>query len=318
MIDRPPAERSLLALLGSALRRTARIATERPRAALWTLLALTSALFAVAVAATTAASLDQWAQARPGAAASMVIYLGEGIDDTRAQTLVGELRALRGVERAELVPAAESARRLVGALGADAALLEGVDVAALPASVEVSLAPGVRDVVALSPTVRALRAADGVADIVVEDAQDDRIAGALGTLRAVAWAGAALFAGLALMIVLAAIRVRLDPGRAHGRWSLGGDELVVAQLLGAGPSFLVFPTALAGALSGVLAALLAVAALAAGLHAYGDAIAHALAPALGAVELLAPSPAQIALFVALGAGLGTVGGALAGASRVAR
>lgn len=309
MIDRPPSGRSLVALLASALRRTARIATERPRAALWTLLALTSALFAVAVAATTAASLDRWAQARPGASASMVIYLGDGIDEARAQTLVGELRALRGVDGAQLVSADESARRLVGALGADAALLEGVDVGALPASVEVTLAPGVRDVVALSPTVRALRGADGVADIVVEDAEDDRIAGALGTLRAVAWAGAALFAGLALMIVLAAIRVRLDRDR---------DELAVAQLLGAGPSFIVFPTALAGALSGALAALLAVAALAAGLHAYGDAIAHALAPSLGAVALLPPALAHVALFVALGAGLGFVGGGLAGASRVAR
>jgi len=309
VIDRPPAGRSLRAMLASALRRTARIATERPRAALWTLLALTSALFAVAIAATTAASLDRWAAARPGASASMVIYLGDGIDGARAQTLVGELRALEGVEQAELVPADESARRLVASLGADAAILEGVDVASLPASVEVTLAPGVRDVVAMSPTVRALRGAEGVADVVVEDAQDDRIAGALGTLRAIAWTGAALFAGLALVIVLAAIRVRLD--RDH-------HELAVAQLLGAGPSFVVFPTALAGALSGAVAAVLAVVGLVAGLRAYGDAIARALAPSLGAVELLAPAAGQIALFVALGAGLGLVGGGLAGASRVAR
>src|SRR6185436_8763042 len=127
--------------------------------------------------------------------------------------LVGELRGLRGVERAELVSPAESARRLVRALGSDPALLDGVDPASLPASVEVTLAPGVREVVAMSPTVRALRGAPGVAEVVVEPGRDDggdggdgggdRVAGALGTARGAAWTAAALLAGLALLIVLA-------------------------------------------------------------------------------------------------------------------
>ena len=295
--------------VASALRRTGRIAIERPRAALWTLLALTCALFAAGLAGHTAASIDRWTALRPGATASMVVYLGEGTSEDRAHALVGELRALRGVERAELVPAAESARRLVTALGSDAALLEGVEIASLPASVEVTLAPGVRDVIAMSPTVRALRGAPGVADVVVDDLEEDKIAGALGTVRMLAWTGAALFAGLALIIVLAAIRVRLDRGT---------HELAVCQLLGAGPSFTLIPTALAGALSGALAALLAAIALIAGLHVYGDALASSLSSSIGPVDLIVPALAHLALFVALGAMLGLVGGGLAGASRVAR
>ncbi|MGN6107351.1 MAG: permease-like cell division protein FtsX [Kofleriaceae bacterium] len=297
--------------LASALRRTGRIAVDRPRAALWTLLALACALFAAGVAVIAATSIDRWAAARPGAPTSMVVYLGEGVSEARAQALVGELRALSGVERAELVPPAESARRLVRALGSDGALLEGVDLAALPASVEVALAPGVRDVIAISPTLRALRGAPGVADVVIDEAGEhagehsdvqgahgDRVSRSLGAMRGLAWTGAALFAGLAL-IALAAIRVRLDRGR---------QELAVAQLLGAGPGFLVIPTALAGALSGALAALIATLALGAGLHLYRDALAGVVVPGF----------AELAVFVGIGALLGLIGGGLAGASRVAR
>jgi len=294
--------------LASALRRTLRIAGERPRPALWTLLALTSAMFAVGIAAVAADNVDRWAQ-RPAAGASMVVYLGDGVDDARARELLVELQALHGVEHAELIPPVESARRLQQALGADTALLDGVDLGSLPSSLEVTLAPGVRDVVAMSPTVRALRGAQGVDDVVVEDGGDDRVAAALHTVRVVAWSGAALFAGLALIIVLAAIRVRLDRSR---------DELAVAHLLGAGPGFLVLPTALAGALQGAAAALLAAGAVLAVLRVYGDEVIGALSSALGPIELMIPAGVELALFVAAGAAIGLVGGALAGASRVAR
>lgn len=292
----------------SGLRRTLRIAGERPRAGLWTLLALSSALFAVGIAAVAADNVDRWAQ-RPGTGASMVVYLGEGVDDARAAELLAELHTLPGVERAELISPVESARRLQQALGADTALLDGVDLASLPSSVEVTLAPGVRDVVAMSPTVRALRSAPGVDDVVVEDGGDDRVATALQTVRVVAWSGAALFAGLALIILLAAIRVRLDRSR---------DELAVAEMLGAGPGFLVIPTALAGALQGIAAALFAAGAVLAVLRAYGDEVIASLSSSLGPVELVTPAGVELALFVAAGAAIGLVGGALAGASRVAR
>lgn len=281
---------------------------ERPRAALWTLLALTCALFAVAVAAVAADNVDRWSE-RPGDGASMVVYLGEGVADARAQELVAELRGLPGVEHAELVPPAESARRLQQALGADNTLLEGVELGSLPASVEVMLSPGVRDVVAISPTVRALRGAPGVDGVVVEDGGDDRMASALATIRLVAWAVAAMFAALALITVLAAIRVRLDRSR---------DEIAVAQLLGAGPGFHVIPTALSGALLGGIAAVLAALAVWGGARLYGEAITDALAGSLGAVELLVPTGIELVLFVAVGATLGLLGGGLAGASRVAR
>ena len=292
----------MIAPVIAALRRTAGIAAHRPSTALWTLAALSCALFVVGIAAITAATVDRWAAAHPGSGGAMVVYLADGVDDAQARALVGELQGLRGVERAELVPAGESARRLTRALGADPALLDGVDVATLPASVEVTLAPGVRDVAALSPTVRALRGAPGVADVVIADpggdGHEDRIAGALQTARTVAWTGAAVFAALALVIVLAAVRVRLDRSP---------EEAAVLELLGAPPGFIAIPTALAGALQGVVAAL--VAAVALGL------VVHGVDASIGKVELVTPSAGAFAGLVVLGGLVGLVGGGLAGVTR---
>jgi cell division protein FtsX len=282
----------------SAMCRGARLATGRSRLALWTLLALASAMFVAALAVVTAATIDRWAAAHPGSGGAMVVYLSDGVDDARARVLVAELAALRGVERAELVPPGESARRLTRALGADATLLDGVEVASLPGSVEVQLSPGVRDVIAMSPTVRALRGAAGVADVVIEDAADDRVAAALHTARSVAWVGAALFAGLAVVIAVAAIRIRLDRSP---------EQAEVLHLLGAPPAFAAVPSALAGGLHGAAAAVLAGAALA--------ALAWGRTTALGSVEVAAPPLAALAGLIAVGSLVGLIGGGLAGVAR---
>jgi len=294
----------ILPRIGSALRRTARIACERPRAGVWTILALTAALFAVGVAGLAADHLERWTIGRHGSA-SMVVYLGESVDEARASALAAELAKLPGIERAELVPAAQSAARLQKALGADSALLEGIELASLPASVEVTLAPGMRDVIAMSPTLRALEGSPSVDDIIVEDGGSEKLVATLATVRTIAWTGAALFAALALLVAVSLIRVRFERG---------DRELAVAHLLGASPTFLFVPTAFAGAISGAFAAALALAGIYAGVALYGDAIATGLTGVLGPVAVTFPALSSCALFLALGAGLGLVGGALAGAA----
>jgi len=293
--------------LGSALRRTMRIALDRPRAAAWTIVALAAALFALGVAGLAVRHVDAWTHTARGGA-SMVVYLGEDVDAARAQALAGQLGALPGAEHVELVAQAETARRLRQALGADATLLDGVDPDSLPASIEVTLAPGVGDVAALSPTVRSLRAVPGIDDVVVEDGGSNRVVATLRTVRVAAWGAAALLAVLVVVVVLAAVRVRLD---RQGR----DREQEVMRLLGAGPAFLGVPTALAGALQGILAAALAAAALWVVLARYGGTLAHALQGAFGPIALTVPSVAQVACFVAAGAALGLLGGGLAGAAR---
>ncbi|HSN29062.1 MAG TPA: permease-like cell division protein FtsX [Kofleriaceae bacterium] len=280
--------------LASAMRRTGRILFERPRITLWTLAALTCALVLVGVAALAALKADKW-NAEPGSGATMVVYLGEGVDDAHAQQLVAQLGKLPGVEHAELVPAAESAKRLQSALGADSALLEGVEVGSLPPTVEVALQPGMRDVIALSPTVTALKGSPGIDDVIVEDGGNARVASSLTEARSIAWAIAGIMAVLAIAIVVAATRIRMEKS---------AREASVLELLGASPWFMGVPTALAGMMQGAIAAVLAFLVLSIGLTLY--------------VPIDPPALAQIVMFVGIGAALGLVGGGFAGASRATR
>ncbi len=289
----------------SAGRRTARLLAARPRAVAWTLVAAVCALTAAGLALVAITNLDTWTATPRGGGGSMVVYLGDRMSEANARLIVGQLAQLPGVERAELVAPADSAKRVERALGADAALLDGVDLASLPATVEVTLAPGVRDVIAMSPMLRALRGTPGVDDVIVEDGGDGARTYARTGLRTVIWIGAALLAGLALVIVLAAVRVRLDRDR---------QEHAVLHLLGASPAFSAVPAALAGALLGLCASLAASLLVWLGVARWGDDLAGALA----VPSVSAPAVGAIALFVAAGCGLGLVGGGLAGSARVAR
>jgi len=291
-----------VARVTNALRRTFRIACERPRASLWTLLAATCALFALAAATLAADRVDQASDTARGGA-SMVVYLGDGMDDAHAGKLADEPLVIAMPLALSRTPPAESAKRLEQALAGDPAMLEGVDRGALPASIELQLAPGVRDVLAMSPTITALRGSPGIVDVVVEDAGADKMADTLGSLHTIGWTAAAVLAVLAVVVVIAALRIRLERGK---------QEKAALNLLGAGPAFTIVPTALAGALHGIVAALLAAGGLVAAIAVYGDDLARAI----GSVDL-APAVGELALLVAAGAVLGMLAGGLAGASRAA-
>lgn len=286
-------------MIRATARRAWRLISDRPRAAAWTVLGAACALTVAAVALVIATNLERWTAAPTIGGGSMVVYLGEGVSDQSARALVAQLAKQPGVAAAELVAPEIAAKRLELALGADAALLDGVDLASLPATVEVTLAPGVRDVISMSPMLRALRSSPGIEDVIVEDGGEQPTS-ALGSMRTPVWFCAALLAGLALVVVLAAIRVRFERDR---------QEHAVLHLLGASPAFTAVPTALAGAVLGLGGSIAASLVVWLALERFGGELAvHVTMPAVGA----------IALFVAAGAGLGLVAGGLAGVARVTR
>lgn len=264
------------------------------RTTLWTLLVLVCAATAAAIGGVGALAIDRAASVERPASAGMVVYLADTATDELATRVVGELRAMPGVEHVELVTSEQTAARLAHELGE--ALHADLSARGLPVSIEVAVAPGVHDVIALSPAVAALRTTPGVEDIAFAEAE---VAGAsLAPVRAVGWFAAALVGGLALLIILATIRVRLERGR---------QERAVVDLLGAGPGFLAVPTAFAGAAHTIFAALIAGALVHAGLATWGEELA-----AVAGFAIEAPAPAELALFVGALGVLGLVGGALAG------
>src|SRR5262249_38772569 len=170
---RPPRPATRIAAASSTMtraaylvRRAARLAVRRPRLAIWAIGAIAAALTAFAIVRVAATNVQTWTSSWRGGA-SMVVTFTPSASPARADATAAQLRATSGVETVEVIAPAEAARRLRAALGGKDDLLTGVDDSALPLSLEVTLAPGVRDVAAASPLVDALRSADGVEDVEV-------------------------------------------------------------------------------------------------------------------------------------------------------
>jgi cell division protein FtsX len=299
---------SVRARVGSALRRTGRLIVRRPRLAVWAMIGVVAAALVFGGALLAARNLDRWADGWRGGA-TMVVYLAPGAAPDRGQAIAAELGAIAGVTRAEYVPPEEASRRLRTALGADDRLLAGVEAGAMPATIELVLEPGARDVVTASPMFAQLRGADAVDDVELVGEWDDRIGAMLGGLRAGAWTLAAVFGVLALLAVAATMRLRLAGST---------DEARVARLLGAGPLFLAGPAVMAGAVQGALAAALALPILAYLHHRLGPSIAASVTQSIGGGDLVFLSSTAMMTIVLAGCAIGALGGALAPDGREVR
>lgn len=289
-----------ISALGSSVTRGLAALGRRPAASLWATLAVAAALCGVAAIDLAARHVDAWSQALR-AQASMVVYLDESATADHAGAVAAALADVDGVDAAVVVSTAEAADRLRAALGAHDALLEGVDPATLPLSIEVTLAPGVADVIGASPLLAELRAAGAVEDLEVTRDYTAPLGEALARFERLAWALFAIIGLAAALIVAAAVRLRVGSGAGRG-------ERAALAWLGAGAWFVRGPALVAGATVGVLGAALAL-ALAVALV---DLFRIDVAPALGGAPAVAPWPlARAGVLLAAGGALGLLGGALA-------
>jgi len=289
--------RARLAHLG---RRLLRALSHQPRRVAWAIGAVAASLLAFALVDLAARNVDAWTGTWTGEA-SMVVYLDEGVADERARALADELAAIGGVRDVEYVPASEAARRLRAALGTHSDLIAGVEDTALPASLEIVLDPGVRDVAAVSPIVDRLRATAGVEDVELVGEWVEQAGAVLAAMRTAAWALLGLLGGLAIWIVATTARLRVV-GVA--------EEARIAELLGAPAGFVRWPHVVAGALHGAIGGAIAVLGLRAVYGAIASDVVAALAGALGEVRVSFLPAAEVALVIALGAGLGLAGSLL--------
>ncbi len=290
--------------IASIITRGVRTLARRPAASVWAVLAVAAALVGVAAIDLTARHVDAWSRDLR-AQASMVVYLDDSATPERAGEVAATLRAVDGVEAALVVSNAEAADRLRAALGAHDELLEGVDPATLPLSIEVTLAPGVADVIGQSPLLAELRAAGAVEDVEVTRDYTAPLGEALARLESLAWALFGIIGLAAALIVAAAVRLRV--GEASG-------ERAALAWLGAGTWFVRGPALVAGGVLGAVGAVVALGAAAALVHGFRIDVAPALG---GATEVATWPLARAALLVGAGAVLGVVGGAL-GAERATR
>ncbi len=282
-----------MSALWGVVRRSLALLGKHRRASAWAVAAIAAALVGVAATRLAAEDVAAWSHGAR-AQASMVVYLDEGATLEQADQLAQRLRARGGVDGVAVVSSTEASDRLRVALGAHDQLLDGVEPASLPISLEITLAAGTTDVAAASPVVAELRAAAGIEDVEITRDASAPLADALARLARLAWALFVVVGVGGVIAVAAAIRLHLAADRA---------ERATLQLLGAGPLFTRAPTWGAGLWLGVAGAAVAL------------LVGRGLAATAELGSLFATqafTPATLGVVLALGAGIGLAGGVLAG------
>lgn len=237
-----------------------------------------------------------------GEGVQMVVYLDADASPERARAIAQVLGKVDAVERVDYVAPDEALARLRTSLGPRGGLLDGVETGYLPASLELTLAPGVREVAEASPLVAKLRATPGVEEVEFLGDWVAKVAALHRALRLIAL-------GLALAVALACVYV------VAGTITLGvvarKDEIEVLELVGATDRFVRWPLVVEGALQGLFGAGLALLLLLITYRLGAPMIEGALAGALGELRFAFLPAAQIGLGLLLGTGLGMLGSLLA-------
>ncbi len=237
-----------------------------------------------------------------GTDVQMTVYLEDGVTPARAQKVAAALARLPGVVGVRTVDAHEAWTRLRRSLGARADLLDGVEEGFLPASIEVSLKPGVAEVLRAHPAFEKLRHTAGVEDVELMGNWAGRLRDLEHLLSLAGWAVAALVLCACLYIVGSTIRLGVFARR---------DEIEIWKLVGATNGFVKAPFLVEGGLQGALGTGLAVALLYALYRVASPRIEAVLGGWLASGPLGFFTPSQLALAVGFGALVGLCGSALA-------
>jgi cell division protein FtsX len=215
--------------------------------ALATLSAVGCGLFAASWRGQVARDAD--AGAPSGSSVELVAFLRDDLPRASRDALAGALGGLAGVAGVRVLGSDEALARMRAELGARASVLDGVEEGFLPATLEVSLRPGVEGAGRADAIAWRLRRMDGVSDVdVLRATADERVARARRLGRAVGGAGVAAAGAAALLaLVLAAFAMRRR--RANAQILIG---------LGFTPGAIAAPASIASAASATLGALLAI------------------------------------------------------------
>jgi cell division transport system permease protein len=261
------------------------------RAPLPSLLAVITISLALFLAAALAASVSSARAllASWGAQPSVTAYLDRALSDAEARTLAETVRAQEHVQVVHVTPA-QALDRLRVQLGTLSSALDGLPGNPLPATLEMTPAPGT-DVRGLAQRLAGL---PGVREVDYGREWFDRLESLARALRQFGTAALVIIAFAALLVVANTIRLAVYARR---------DEIEIMKLVGATDGYVRAPFLIEGALQGLCGALLTSAALVAVQRIVLPRAAAAFAFAAGV-----PAPHLTAESVALIAGAGALVG----------
>ena len=270
-----------------------------PGATAWVVGAIAMAFVLLGLVHLTARNVDGLTHRLGGA--QMIVYLDHGVSPEHADKISAALSQLPAVEQQAYVGQEQALERVRASLDDDD-LIAGLELGMLPASIEVSLTHGVRDVAAISPIVNRLQTTPGVESVEVTGEWIDRLAALRAGLQRAGWALFALVMGTCIFFVAASIALQMRSRRGEAR---------VFDLMGASRMFVRGPLLINGIAQGAAGAALAALALWLIFQLGSDAVSHLLAQVLDRTETVAfLPPSHVALLIAGGGLFGLVGALL--------
>ncbi len=242
-----------------------------------------------------------------GSGVQMIVYLDEGTSDAHAEKLSEALTSLPAVQGVQYVKPEQALVHLQRSLGQHDELLEGIEASFLPASIEVRLTEGVRDLVSARPVIERLEATPGVEEVEFLGNWVDDFTALIGQVQRGGMWLVAFAALIGIFTVVATMRLSADSRAA---------ELRVLTLMGAPSMLSRGPNLIEGALLGLLGAGMATLLLYALFNAGAPIIAEALSTSIGAIDLHFLGAKDIIQLGLFGLSLGTVGGLVTNYSQV--
>ncbi len=295
-----------LRTLGYAISRALGSIRRRPLIAGLTIGVMTVALVLVGVAHMAERNIRKLSE-HWGAGVQMIVYLDEGSSSSFAKKLSDALVELPAVQSVSYVPPEKAMEHLRLSLGQHDELLEGIEVSFLPASLEVQLMEGVRDLVSAHPVMERLQATPGVEDVEFLGNWVDNFTALIDRVQR-AGLYLVLFASLiGVFTVVATMRLSAD-ARA--------SELRVLSLMGAPGILRRGPTLIEGAALGLMGAVQATLLLWLLFTMGAPLISAALSSSIGAIDLAFLGSKDIVQLALFGMTLGVVGGMLTNYSQV--
>jgi len=171
----------------------------------------------------------------------VTVYLESDVSDETLRGLEQLVREIPGVEDVDVVSPDEALERFRASVGSGSALLDGLDVNPLPASLEISLSASRRSAEGMEAVANAI---EGLAGVESLGSGRDWVEGylrAVALVRGVAVGLGIILAFATLLIVANTIRLGVFARR---------DELEILSLVGASRSFVQTPFLLEGVLLG--------------------------------------------------------------------
>jgi cell division transport system permease protein len=228
-------------------------------------------------------------------------YLESDVAGEALRGLEARVREIPGVEAVEVVSQDEALERFRASVGSGSALLDGLEINPLPASLEISLSADRRSAEGMEAVANAI---EGLAGVESLSSGRDWVEGYLRAVALVRGVGVGLGIILALatlLIVANTIRLGVFARR---------DELEILSLVGASRSFVQTPFLLEGVLQGAAGGAIALGLLYALFHVVLPGFEFGLELLVGSAPRFFSS-GEALIVVAGGAGLGLFGSAAA-------